>query len=268
MSESLSEYLDRHRLLALATSSKAGIPHAASAFYANDGISLYFSTAPESVTSRNLAENPFAAIAIADDSDDLGESKGVQISGSVARVEGDEEGKAATLFRQRFPSLGDEVEDAPYYRLDPNDIRLVDNEQADGDELSALGVTWKRNVLLRAFRHLRPDELNQLSAHLNTETRASGDTIIEEGSEVNDFYVLAEGQAEATDKAGTFHSLLDPGSFIGEVAILTDEPATATVRALTDVTLVSISEKDLESLYDDIPQLREELEEVMRSRHH
>jgi uncharacterized protein YhbP (UPF0306 family) len=268
MSESLSEYLDRHRLLALATASKAGIPHAASAFYANDGISLYFSTAPESVTSKNLAENPFAAIAIADDPDDLGQSKGVQISGSVASAEGDEAAKAATLFRQRFPSLGDAVDDAPYYRLEPNDIRYVDNEQSDGDELKALGVTWKRNVIHRAFRHLRPDELNRLASHLQTETRAAGDTIVEEGSEGGDFYVIAEGRAEATNQAGTFHSLLDAGSFIGETAILTDEPRTATVKALTDVTLVSISEKDLEALYDDIPQLREELEDVMRSRRH
>jgi uncharacterized protein YhbP (UPF0306 family) len=268
MSESLSDYLDRHRLLALATASAASIPHAASAFYANDGISLYFSTAPESVTSKNLAENPFAAIAIADDPDDLSQSKGVQISGSVARAEGDEAAKAATLFRQRFPSLGDGVDEAPYYRLDPNDIRYVDSEQSDGDELHALGVTWKRNVIHRAFRHLRPDELNRLAAHLQTETRAAGDTIVEEGSEGNDFYVVAEGQAEATNKAGTFRSRLDPGSFIGETAILTDEPSTATVTALTDVTLVSISEKDLEALYDDIPQLREELEDVMRSRRH
>jgi uncharacterized protein YhbP (UPF0306 family) len=267
MSESLSEYLDRHRLLALATASTAGIPHAASAFYANDGISLYFSTAPDSVTSKNLAENPYAAVAIADVPDDWGQSKGVQLSGSVAHVEGDEAAKAANLFGARYPALGDDVRDAPYYRLDANDIRYVDNEQGDGDDVQALGVTWKRNVIHRAFRHLRPDELNQLAAHLKTERKATGETIVEEGSEGTDFYVIAEGQAEATNKEGTFHSVLEPGSFIGEMAILTDEPRTATVTALTDVTLVSISENDLETLYNDIPQLREELEDVMRTRH-
>jgi uncharacterized protein YhbP (UPF0306 family) len=266
MSESLSEYLDRHRLLALATASAAGIPHASSAFYANDGISLYFSTAPDSVTSKNLAENPFAAIAIADVPDDWGQSKGVQISGSVVRLEGDEAAKAAALFGQRYPSLGEESGDAPYYRLDPNDIRFVDNAEAEGEELHALGITWRRNVIHRVFRHLRPDELNRLSAHLKTETKATGETIVEEGKESSDFYVIAEGQAEASNKDGTVHERLEPGSFVGEMAILTDEPATATVTALTDVTLVSISEDDLETLYDDIPQLREELEDVMRTR--
>lgn len=261
MSRSLYEYLDRHRLLTLATASRAAIPHAASAFYVNDGTSLYFSTSPGSVTAKNLAENPFAAVAVADDPEnDLAEAKGVQITGSVVAVKGDEAARAAALFATRHPWLGDGG-DTPYFRLDPHDVRYVDNSQAGQEQVHALGVDWNRQVVRRAFHRLRPDEYQRLAGHMNTETRRKDEVVIEEGEQVDHLYVIADGRAEATRRDGTEHLILEPGSFVGELPI--HEPAKTTVTALTDVTLVSIAESELEKLFNDIPDLRQELEEVL-----
>ena len=261
MSESLYDYLGRHRLLTVATASKAVIPHAASAFYVNDGTSLYFSTSPGSVTAKNLAENPFAAVVVADDpGNQPAEAKGVQITGTVVAVDGDEAARAAALFAERHPWLRDGG-DTPYFRLDPHDVRYVDNSQSGHEQVHALGVDWNRQVVRRAFHRLQPDEYRRLAGHMRTETRRKDEVVIAEGERVDHLYVITDGRAEATRRDGTEHLILEPGSFVGELPI--HEPATITVTALTDVTLVSIAESELEKLLSDVPELRRELEEAL-----
>lgn len=265
MSDSVFEYLGSHSLLTLATSSKGGIPHAAPTFYANDGTQLYFSVAPDSVTAQNLAENPLAAVGVADSTDDWSSARGVQIAGSVEPVNGAEAQRAAELFKSRYPFIGAGADSTPYYRLDPHDVRFVDNSGAGDEQSQALGVAWKRDVVHRVFRHLRPDELRELTSRLSTESVKAGETLIEEGTEGDRFYVIVDGAVE-TVKGGEVLSTQGPGSFVGEIAILKGGARTATVRTTTDTTVVSLSKSDLEKAVADNPELKREFEDVMKSR--
>ena len=267
MANSVLDYLSSHSLATLATASKGGIPHATPAFYANDGVTIYFSVADDSTTAQNLAENPVAAVGVSDEPEQWGQSQGAQLKGAVRKLDGDERSQATQLFSQRYSFLGDAVNQGTYFRLDPHDVRYTDNSASSQDEQSsALGVAWKRQIAHRVFRALRPDELADLSNRMQTENRKAGETIIEEGSEGDKFYIVVDGEAQASHAGGDVLSTVGPGGFIGEIAILAGGKRTATVTAKTDCTLLALSKADFEKIMDSDPELRREFEDVMKTR--
>jgi uncharacterized protein YhbP (UPF0306 family) len=267
MANSVLDYLGSHSLLTLATASKGGIPHATPAFYANDGVTIYFSVAPDSTTAENLSENPVAAVGVSDEPEQWGQSKGAQLKGKVTKLSGDGAKPAIEGFKARYSFLGDAVTNSTYYRLDPHDVRYTDNSASGQDEESnALGVAWKRSIAHRVFRALRPDELADLTSRMKTEAKPAGETIIEEGSEGDKFYIVVDGEAAASHKGGDILSTIGPGGFIGEIAILKGGARTATVKAKTAVTLLALSKSDFEKIVAGDPELKAEFEDVMATR--
>jgi uncharacterized protein YhbP (UPF0306 family) len=267
MANSVLDYLSSHSLLTLATASKSGIPHATPAFYANDGVTIYFSVATDSTTAQNLSENPVAAVGVSDEPEQWGQSQGAQLKGAVSTLDGNDKKTAIDLFSKRYSFLGDAVNQGTYFRLDPHDVRYTDNSASGQDEESqALGVAWKRQVAHRVFRALRPDELADLSNRMATETRKAGETIIEEGSEGDKFYIVVDGEAAASHAGGDVLSTVGAGGFIGEIAILGGGKRTATVTAKTDVTLLALSKSDFEKIMEGDAELRREFEDVMAKR--
>ena len=150
MPQSAESFLAQHELLTLATSSKSGEPHAASVFYATDGTTIFFSVPPGSVSHRNLKENPRASVAVGDapdEGEDASAARGIQITGDVSDIDGDEEKAAGAKVSARYPYLGDVFSGGDFFRLDPTEVHYVHNDE-DGDEsFEALGVTWKRETV-------------------------------------------------------------------------------------------------------------------------
>jgi CRP-like cAMP-binding protein len=266
MPESVHDYLESHSLLTIATASKGGIPNATPAFYANDGVTIYFSVAPGATTAKNVAQNPIAAVAITDPPESWGEARGVQIKGAVTQLDGADRDRAISLFSDRYAFLGDAVSSSTFFRIDPHEVRYIDNTATADDQTQSLGVAWKRQVAHRVFRALRPAELADLAARLSTETRNAGETIIEEGTEGDRFYIIVDGEATASHAGGEILSTVGPGGFIGEVAILKGGPRTATVKAKTDITLLALSKADFDKLTASDPEMKAEFEDVMAAR--
>jgi uncharacterized protein YhbP (UPF0306 family) len=213
MADPVLDYLGSHSLLTLATASKNGIPHAAPVIYVNDGTTVYFSIAPASTSASNLSENPVAAIGVADNPDDWNAAQGAQLVGNVTKLSGADAKLAAGLFTQRFSNLGDAVDQAPFYRLQPHDVRYVDNKSSSGEKNEALGQSWVTNVVHRVFRHLRPDEVDSLSKKFSKESFKSGTTMIEQGTAGDRFYLIVDGVARTT--RGARISTSGPGGFVG-----------------------------------------------------
>ncbi|HLF99767.1 MAG TPA: pyridoxamine 5'-phosphate oxidase family protein [Acidimicrobiia bacterium] len=142
MPQSATDYLKDHQLLTLATASTSGEPHAAPCFYANDGLTLYFSVAPNSVSAANLKANGRAAAGVADVPSDWSKARGIQISGAVDELDGDDEAKVGELFKARYPFLGDDALHSHYYRLNPDDVHYIHNEDGGEEEKPNLGVVW------------------------------------------------------------------------------------------------------------------------------
>jgi MFS family permease len=79
--------------------------------------------------------------------------------------------------------------------------------------------------------------ITSLAASTSTQVASPGRVVIEEGTVGDDFYVIAEGQAEVLVH-GAGVRCLGPGDCFGEIAALTGRRRTSTVRANTELHLL------------------------------
>ena len=71
---------------------------------------------------------------------------------------------------------------------------------------------------------------------------ARGETIFREGEQGDEFFVVVRGQVEIKSGNRWFETVGQNGIF-GEMALIDDSPRSATVVALTDVTVTPIQEQ-------------------------
>ena len=73
-----------------------------------------------------------------------------------------------------------------------------------------------------------------------TRSYAKGDTIFKEGEQADEFFVVVRGKVEIRSGNRSFETV-DRNGIFGEMALIDDSPRSATVVALTDVTVAPIS---------------------------
>lgn len=130
----------------------------------------------------------------------------------------------------------------------------------DADDPSAVDVIEKIDVLRRIplFRHLNYKELVKVLNQTQQKTCTSGEVVIEEGSEGEEFYIILSGEVEVT-KGGRPLTVLGPGVHFGEMALVDRSPRSASVRARGDTRLMSLSRKSFFGLVRTEPVLSSKL---------
>ena len=78
-------------------------------------------------------------------------------------------------------------------------------------------------------------DLLALAADLPLATLAPGDVLIEEGSDAGPLYVLVSGSVVIERDGVAFATIDHAGAVLGEMAVVLGKPATASVRARTEV---------------------------------
>jgi CRP/FNR family transcriptional regulator, cyclic AMP receptor protein len=88
----------------------------------------------------------------------------------------------------------------------------------------------------------------------NIETRSfkAGDVIFREGDEATELFVVKSGRIRIQIGNRTVTELA-PDSIFGEMALIDNEPRSATAIAITDVELVPVSEKQFLFLVSQTP---------------
>jgi len=82
---------------------------------------------------------------------------------------------------------------------------------------------------------------------------AAGTTIVKEGDNGTEFFVILDGTATVS-RQGRKIATLGPGSGFGELALLLDDvPRNATVVADTDMELVVVGQRQFTQLLDEVP---------------
>ena len=105
---------------------------------------------------------------------------------------------------------------------------------------------------LSVFDSFPVPTLELLASKLEERAVTAGEVVIREGDQGDRFYAITEGQF-AVDIAGRRQAELGPGDFFGEIALLREVPRTATVTALGDGKLQSLTQEDF------VPAVRIEL---------
>jgi hypothetical protein len=91
------------------------------------------------------------------------------------------------------------------------------------------------------FRNASSEFLRDLIPRLDEREFAAGDVVVHEGDVGDEMYFLTKGRVEAVrGNPPQRLMVLREGAFFGELAILTDAPRAATIRALTDVEVYAL----------------------------
>jgi uncharacterized protein YhbP (UPF0306 family) len=136
-----ARYLADHHVVTLATHGAEG-PWAAAVFYACDGASLIFLSAPGTRHCRNLAQDARCAATIQEDYREWSQIKGIQLEGRVVELQGDEEKRAQRLYGEKFPVVGAVANVPPaivkalakvrWFKLVPEHFHFIDNGKGFG----------------------------------------------------------------------------------------------------------------------------------------
>jgi CRP-like cAMP-binding protein len=97
-------------------------------------------------------------------------------------------------------------------------------------------------------------DLRRIAALAEERDVAAGTELIREGEPGTEFYVVVEGDVEVR-RRGRRVARLGAGSFVGEIALLSRSPRTATVVATTPLHVLAIAGRDFVALLDSLPEL-------------
>ena len=103
----------------------------------------------------------------------------------------------------------------------------------------AAGATAHELSRIGLLATLPGQTLAQLAQRMRREDVAAGAPVITEGEDGERFYVVLRGMLAVSQASRGPQSVLRPGDYFGEVAAAMKVPRTASVHALTPVTLAS-----------------------------
>ena len=93
------------------------------------------------------------------------------------------------------------------------------------------------------FQPLPPPELEGVARVMEPLAASTGEVLIREGEPGDLFYVIADGEVRVSTASG-FESMLEHGDGFGEIALLNDSPRTATVTAIAETSLYTLTGED------------------------
>ena len=104
------------------------------------------------------------------------------------------------------------------------------------------------------FAGCSKNELRELAKTADEIDLRQGTVLTREGRPGREFFVLIDGTAEVTKK-GKKIADLGPGDWLGEIALITDSPRTATVTATSAVDVLVITDRRFRSVVETMPSI-------------
>ncbi|HEU0056210.1 MAG TPA: cyclic nucleotide-binding domain-containing protein [Gaiella sp.] len=110
-------------------------------------------------------------------------------------------------------------------------------------------------------------ELQRIASLADELDLAEGATLIREGERGREFLVVVDGTVRVT-KNGKKVRELGSGDFIGEIALISDVPRTATVTATSPVRLLVVTDRAFRGLIEEMPSIATKVLQSLGERLH
>jgi CRP-like cAMP-binding protein len=105
------------------------------------------------------------------------------------------------------------------------------------------------------FSHCSKRELAALATEADELSVPAGKNLTTEGDRGREFMVIVEGTADVK-RNGRRINQLGPGSFVGEIALLTGVPRTATVTTTSDALLLVLTDRAFKRVVAQMPSVQ------------
>jgi CRP/FNR family transcriptional regulator, cyclic AMP receptor protein len=130
-----------------------------------------------------------------------------------------------------------------------------------------LGRNQKEDLIRRVplFARCSRHEVKQIAQIADEIDLKEGTEMTREGSAGREFFVLLEGSADV-QRGDEKINALGPGDFFGEIALISEEPRTATVRASSPVRALVVTARSFRRLLDDSPEIKTSVLQAMADR--
>ena len=136
MDPRIPKMIQRHHIFTLATSAD-NIPYCSTCFYAYDTENNVFIVTSEKNT-RHIAEAAKqykVAGAIALETKIVGKIRGVQFTGEIKEITGEELKKYKKTYLNKFPYVAPFIKDTPFWIIQPDFFKLTDNNLGFGKKI-------------------------------------------------------------------------------------------------------------------------------------
>jgi small-conductance mechanosensitive channel/CRP-like cAMP-binding protein len=181
----------------------------------------------------------------------------------------------------RYLEVDARVRERAWYRLEREKLDFAypvvrQHQYAYGPPAPSRAAASVRRAIdaSELFAPLSEDERARLASGARLLRFAEGEILVREGDRTSSMFLVAAGMAAVSVHGEGVASsrkvaVLDAGSAFGEISLLTGEPRLATVRALSEATLVEIDKTTLAPLLESNPSLVEKLDAIIveRRRH-
>ncbi len=156
----------------------------------------------------------------------------------------------------------------------PNRSIVVTQKDADVQERSRRLELERRLAALRGvdiFQSLNDEEVRTLAGRLKATPFARGEALTRQGAPDDWLYIVYGGEADVRLHASggeAFQSVarLKAGAFLGEMSLMTGEPRSATVVAMTDMGCYRLDRQDFRDILAHRPQIAEAISSVLARR--
>jgi CRP/FNR family cyclic AMP-dependent transcriptional regulator len=132
-------------------------------------------------------------------------------------------------------------------------------------------VALRKNAKIEAlktvplFARCSKKELGEIAQITDEIDLPEGKVLTKEGASGREFFVLMEGSADVRRKRRKIGTL-GPGDFLGEIALVTKTPRTATVKTTSPVRALVVSEQNFRRLLAHSPQVQIKVLEALAER--
>jgi voltage-gated potassium channel len=133
---------------------------------------------------------------------------------------------------------------------------------------SEISLHLKREILDRIplFKDVAGDFIEEVALNLKPDVYTPGEYVFKEGRPARRMYLVIKGVLEVVRRDGTVINVLQDGDFFGEIALFTDQPRTAGVRAVTYCDLYVLEKDVFLYLLEQFPDIGVHMKEIARQR--